>query len=154
MKIPRPTCVDGGNEIDWNRAAAPPPARPARSTARVQRPPIPPPSTWPRVDTRSDNARMEVHARDATWQERLPARSPPLLGHGPTVEDVNGPNVECTRFELGRRGRTEREETRRETKEKRQDRREKRNQGAMLTRIPDLRVHGYPRLVYIVGTSR
>ena len=26
----------------------------------------------------------------------------PLLGHGPTVEDVNGPDAESTRFELGR----------------------------------------------------
>ncbi|KAL1671063.1 hypothetical protein EV122DRAFT_285362 [Schizophyllum commune] len=71
--------IDTGEEAARQAmsAAAPPPARPARSTARAQRPPIPPPSTCPRVDTRSDDARMEVHARDATWQERLPARSPP-----------------------------------------------------------------------------
>ena len=25
-----------------------------------------------------------------------------MLGHGPTVEDVNGPDAESTRFELGR----------------------------------------------------
>ncbi|KAL1697920.1 hypothetical protein EV121DRAFT_297763 [Schizophyllum commune] len=62
-------------------AAAPPPARPARSTARMQPPPIPPPATRPRIDTRYDDARVELHARDAspaaTWREPPPA-GPPL----------------------------------------------------------------------------
>ncbi|KAL1684993.1 hypothetical protein GGG16DRAFT_106641 [Schizophyllum commune] len=67
--------IDAGEEI--TPAATPPPARPARSAARTPPPPIPPRSTRPRIDTRNDDARVEVRARDTTWQEPPPARPPP-----------------------------------------------------------------------------
>ncbi|KAL1657451.1 hypothetical protein GGF50DRAFT_121944 [Schizophyllum commune] len=34
-------------------------------------------TTLPRVNTRNNNVQVKVHARDATSQERLPARPPP-----------------------------------------------------------------------------
>ncbi|KAI3998446.1 hypothetical protein K525DRAFT_275165 [Schizophyllum commune Loenen D] len=58
-------------------AAAPPPARPARSAVRMRPPPIPPPSTRPHVDTRNDDERARDTSPAATWQVPPPARPPP-----------------------------------------------------------------------------
>ncbi|KAL1736712.1 hypothetical protein EV714DRAFT_266668 [Schizophyllum commune] len=71
--------IDAGEETarQITPAATPPPARPARSAARTPPPPIPPRSTRPRIDTRNDDARVEVRAWDTTWQEPPHARPPP-----------------------------------------------------------------------------